>query len=509
MSLTRTRARLLLFLIPLAAALTVRAIRAFSTPLVLDWDETYYLSLAVTGASGAGLYPYIYGFAPMRVMGGIGYAAYTYVLAVRAVGQTIFALRGVSLAVSVAGLWGIWVAVRSWYGSAAAWIAVAITASLRLFLLSNTARMDSWAFAWAAWGIAAVAVAFARGRDPRWHFLAGLAFGLGPQVHIDTLATAAACALLYIVRHVEDARAARRAWTFRDPAVLFAAGLAAGLVVYVAFNVLPDPASYYTMTVRVRLDATKAYSTGASTVFGSFLDPRVLAAKELLRYRQLWSITPWFELVMLGAAIIACGVRRTTSDKQVLTLMVGVAVAAAVLLNNASPLYYIHVLPALVIPIGPLFSHGFARHSRIALADVGRRALAVAALVVVGLTISAGVSTLRAIRATPSAADAPGDIQRVKSLVDRRCIIAGDGALYVPYLAAYPWFISVRPTEVSLAMLYYRTSDETAYWRIKQPDVVFSREPLRPALASYVSARRLDMESPGLWMNPAGCRPGP
>src|SRR5262249_5357086 len=147
-------ARALLFLLPLMAALSVRALRAFGTHGVLDWDETYYLSLANTAASGGGLYPYIYGFGPMHVMGGVGYAAYAYALAVRMFGPTIFALRAVSLIVAVLGVWGIWVAVRTWYGSAAAWIAAALTASLRLFVLSNTARMDTWAFAWAAWRIA-------------------------------------------------------------------------------------------------------------------------------------------------------------------------------------------------------------------------------------------------------------------------------------------------------------------------------------------------------------------
>jgi hypothetical protein len=489
--------RVLLLLAPIALLLVLRAARAFGTHDVLDWDETYYLSLAMTRASGGGLYPYIYGFGPMHVMGGIGYGTYAYVLAVKAFGPTIFALRGVSLVASVLGLAGMWVLVRTLYGSAAAWIAAGVTTALRLFVLSNTGRFDSFVFAYVAWALAAAAIAFDRSPNRRWHFVAGLIFGLGTQVHIDTLVTAGACAVVYVVR--------REGRTFLS----FLGGLAAGLAIYVAVNVLPDIASYYTMTVRVRLDATNAYSSGTSNILASFLDPRILLSKEATRYRQLWSLTPWFEIALVGAGLVACALRRTAADIFVLTVALCVPIGAAILLNNASPLYYIHVLPALIFPIAPLVSHGLTHQSRIALGDLSRWRLVAAVILVALLTLSTGASTLRAIRKTPVTPLAPEDVLHLKAVVDRRCIIATDGRLYVPYFAEYPWLISTRPTEVSLAMLYHRTDDEAAYWQIKRPDVIFSREPLRPALANYVSSHGLEMVSPGLWMNPAGCRQGP
>jgi hypothetical protein len=489
--------RVLVFLAPIAALLALRAARAFSTHDVLDWDETYYLSLAVSGASGGGLQPYIYGFGPMHIMGGIGHVVYAYVLAVKAFGPTVFSLRGVSLAISVAGLAGMWVLVRKPYGSAAAWMAAAVTAALRLFVLSNTARLDSLVFAYVAWALAATAIAFDRPANRRWHFAAGLLFGLGPQVHIDTLVTAGACAAVYFVR--------RQGRMF----VLFLIGLAAGLAIYVAFNILPDVDAYYTMTVRVRLDATNTYSAGTSNILASFLHPAILLSKEASRYAQLWSLTPFHEIVLLAAGLVACVVRRNAADVFVLTLAACIPIGAAILLNNPSPLYYIHVLPALVLPIAPLLSLGLTEQSRVALADLARWRLAAAGILVALLGLSTGASTLRAIRNTPATPPAPQDVQRVKTVVDRRCIMAADGALYVPYFAEYPWFISTRQTEVNLAMLYYRTSDEAGYWQIKQPDVVFSRTPLRSALANYVASRGWRMVSPGFWMNPAGCRPGP
>jgi hypothetical protein len=486
--------RRLVFLVPIAAALAVRAALAFSTHRALDWDETYYLSLAVTGARGGGLYPYIYGFGAMPIMGGMGYATASYALAVKLFGPTIFALRGVSLAAAAAGLAGIWLLVRIWYGEAAAWIAAALTASMRLFLLSNTARMDAWTFAYVAWALAAFAAA---GRDStrRWpHAAVGLIFGLGLEVHIDVIVTALACGLVYLLRRPRDA-------------AFFAAGAAAGTAVYAAASILPDPSAYYVTTVLVRADATRTYAGAAHGIFGSFLDPRVLAAKEALRYRQLWTLTAPLEIALAAAGYAVMAIRRNAEDRIVVPLVLGVLAGAAVVLNNASPLYYIHVLPALVVPIAPLFTDGLRGAGSVSLDRLPRAALAAAAAVVWIACASAAVRTVRTIRSVQAAPEEPGDfVARVRNAVDRRCRIAGDGTLYVPYFADYPYFVSLQPTEVRHGLLYYRSTDEDAYWETKQPDAVASAEPLRPALAAYVARHGLTSRGDGVWVNPAGCR---
>jgi 4-amino-4-deoxy-L-arabinose transferase and related glycosyltransferases of PMT family len=504
-----TAARVLVFLVPLLLALGFRTAHAFSTHDVLDWDETYYASLAVTAASGHGLYPYIYGFGPMQIMGGTGYAAYSYALAVKMFGPTIFALRTVSLLASVAGLAGIWLLVKTWYGSGPAWWAAALTASLQLFVLSNSARMDSWTFAYVTWGLVAVAVAFDRWPDRRWHLLAGLIFGLGLQVHIDTVVTGAACGFLYFLRYLSEAREARRIWLPGHPMFMYVAGVLAGGALYVCVNILPDTASYYTMTVLVRVDATSSYSSGTSSIVGSFLDPRILFAKEAARYRQLVAITPPLEIVFLVAGIVTAAVRRNRADRLVLALVPAVAVGAAVLLNNTSPFYYIHVLPALIVPIAPLFTHGVRGQSKVRLSDVAPGALVASVVVVCVLCASAAARTVRTMRAHRPPPVSLETIQRVRALVDRRCKMAGDGGLYVPYFADYPYFISLRPTEVKHGLLYYGTTDEAAYWQIKQPDVVFATGALNPGLSQYVASRHLAQIEPGFWMNPSGCRPGP
>lgn len=486
--------RRLVFLVPIIAALLVRCALAFSTHRVLDWDETYYLSLAVTGARGGGLYPYIYGFGAMPIMGGMGYATYSYVLAVQLFGPTIFALRAVSLLAAVAGLAGVWTLVRTCSGSAAAWIATAITASLRLFVLSNSARMDAWTFAWVAWALVAFAAAFKR-PDRRWpHAAAGLLFGLGLEVHIDVIITGLGCGLVYLLRQPR-----------RAP--VFAAGAAAGVAVYAAVSVLPDPASYYVMTVLVRADATGTYAGAHHGIVGSFLNPRVLLAKEALRYRLLWALTTPLEFLVLAAAYAAMFLRRNAADVIVIPLTIAVVAAAAVVLNNASPLYYVHVLPALVIPLGSLFTHLGRGEGFSSLERMPRAMLLVAAATVCILCVSTSVHAFKTMQAARRVPPGPTDlVARVRDNVDRRCRVAGDGTLYVPYFADYPCFVSLQPTEVKYGMLYYRSTDEAAYWEIKQPDAVFSADPLRPAVSAYVARHGFVARGDGVWVNPAGCR---
>jgi hypothetical protein len=323
---------------------------------------------------------------------------------------------------------------------------------------------------------------------------AGLLVGLGLEVHIDVLVTGLACGLVYLLR-----------WP--RLAVLFAAGAATGVAVYAALNILPDPASYYVTTVLVRADATATYAGAAHGIVGSFLDPRLLLAKEALRYRQLWTLTAPLELLLLAAAYAAMWMRQNGGDAIVIPLTAGAIVAAAVILNNASPLYYIHVLPALVVPVGPLFTHAMHRDGAIDLARMPTRAFAVAAALTWILCASAGVRTMKTIRALHAApATSAALIAQVRAAVDRRCRVAGDGTLYVPYFADYPYFVSLQPTEVKHGLLFYRELDEDAYWEVKLPDAVFSADPLRAPLVAYVARHGFAARGDGVWVNPAGCR---
>jgi hypothetical protein len=505
-----TTARALVFIVPLMLTLGLRIHHAFSTTSALEWDETYYTSIAVTAAAGDGLYPYIFGFGPMPAMGGIGYATYTYALAVKLFGPTIFGLRAVSLFASILGLAGVWVLVKTWYGSGTAWMATALTSSLNLFVLSNSARMDSWTFAYVTWGLVVVAFAVRRWGDQRWHLFAGLMFGLGLQVHIDTIATAMACGILYLVQYLRDAHAARRVVLLKHPMFMYISGVGVGLIIYVCLNILPDTSAYYRTTVLVRVDATGTYSGGTSSIIGSFLNPHILLSKEATRYRQLFAITPMLEIGLGVVAIMAMTMRRNAADKVVLTLLPAVPFAAAVVLNNASPLYYIHVLPALIIPLAPLFTHGITGQSTVSLGELKLGSILAFVVVLCGISATSDGKTLKKPQYGSTHGTLPSEaIQHVRALVDRRCKVAGDGGLYVRYFADYPYYVSLRDTEVRHGMLYYGTIDETAYWQIKQPDVVFDPGHLRAGLSDYVARNQLIQVEPGLWIRPDGCRGGP
>ena len=493
---------------PLALALVLRAHQALATPDVLDWDETYYVSTAVTAARGHGLYPYIFGFGPIRIMGGNGYAQYVYAFAVRLFGPSLIALRVVSLAASVAGLAGIWLLVRRLYGSAAAWMAAALTATMSLFMMANTARMDAWTFAWVAWALVLFVVAVQRWSDWRLHVLAGGIFGLGLQVHIDTVVTALACGALYVGWWLRDVGAARRVVAPVQP-LLYLAGWSIGLLLFVGFNVLPDPASFYKTTVLVRLDATRWYSHGTSSLLGSFLDPRILAAKEAARYALLARAMPTVEILLVAAACAAAIVRRNAADRIVVPLALAVLAVTAIVLNNAAPLYFIHVTPALLLPVAPLFTHGLTGRSNPSVADVGvRPLLGFIAAVCILAAVHDGPLERAFVRPPPEDPVAREIVRQVRGVADRRCKIAGDGGLYARYFADYPYFVSSRPTEVSYGMLYYGLTSEADYWAIKRPDVVFGR-PLSEGLATYVSANGFSEPVPGVWARRDGCEGGP
>ena len=502
-------ARRAIFLLPLGLAAALRIYQAFATHDLLEWDETYYVSLAVTAASGHGLYAYIFGYPPMPVMGGVGYAAYLYALAVRLAGPTVLALRSVSLLASGAGLWCAWLLVKKWYGSGTAWIAIALIPALRLFVMSNSARMDSLTFAYAMAGLLAFAAAIERPADGRRHLLAGIVFGLGLQVHPDTVVTFAACGIVYVVEWLRRTTTEKRI-VFPRQMLLFVSGWSAGLILFMFLNVLPDPAAFYRTTVRIRVDATSWYSSGTSSVAGSFLNPRILISKELVRYGILLRTLPGLEIALAAAAIAAMAVRRTAVDRVLLAICAAVILMTSVVLNNASPLYYIHVAPALMIPIAPLLAYGSRRRSKIPVGELSLSSLLSFAVVISALIAVNGAKAARAASLHPD--DEPSVAafaSSVRSAVDRRCKVAGDAGLYVRHFADYPYFISTRSTEVQYAMLYFGSTTEAEYWDMKQPDAVVAPGPLSDPLSAFVAAHHFSEVGRGVWIRSDGCRGGP
>lgn len=484
--------------VPLVVAFGFRAYVAVAARDVLQWDETYYFSQAVTGAGGRGLYPFVFGYPPMAILGGTGHLAWFYALAAHAAGPSVVALRLVSLVASVVAVLFMFLLARSLYGTAAAWMAAAITSALQLFVLSNSIRMDAMTFACVAAGLYAVVTALERDRAWR-HVFAGLVFGIALQAHIDATVTALACGLVYLGKWIGESRTNGR-WRFPAAAAQYAAGWTVGLAVFIAFNVLPDPDAFYRTTAQVRVDATSWYSGGSGSITGSFLNPSVILAKEASRYTMLYKSIPLFEIAAFVAAIVVMAVKRTAADRLTLTIVAGVLAFGAVILNNDSPLYFIHLTPVLVVPVAALFGRTQT--------SLGLAAFAVFVSAQVAVNSARPAAALARAAAEPEPAADTLLVERVRAVADSRCAIAGDGALYVRHFPDYPLFISTRKTEVSYAMMFYGITpgEEADYWRLKAPGVVFSREPVSDGLANHIASAGLTQIDTGIWMDTDHCR---
>jgi hypothetical protein len=179
-------------------------------------------------------------------------------------------------------------------------------------------------------------------------------------------------------------------------------------------------------------------------------------------------------------------------------------------LNNAAPVYYIHVLPALLVPLGPLFSHGVNVRDEATRRRLGPGALIAFAFVASALCAANGARLLRAA-AHPAREDptVQAFAERVRAITDKQCKLAGDAGLYVEHFADFPYFLSTRPTEVHYAMIFFGVDSEDKYWTIKRPDVVFGPGALSPALARYVSANGFSARAAGVWARREGCAGGP
>jgi hypothetical protein len=222
----------------------------------------------------------------------------------------------------------------------------------------------------------------------------------------------------------------------------------------------------------------------------------------------LATVVPRFEVLLAAAAFAAAVARRTSADRILIGLIPAVVLVTALMLNNAAPVYFIHVAPALLVPLGPLFSHGLSRRRFVAIGELGRLPLLAFA---VAVSVLCAINAPRLLHARADAED-PGVrtvVERVRGVTDRRCKLAGDAGLYVRHFADYPYFISTRPTEVHYAMMFFGVSDEAAYWAVRKPDVVFGPEALSPGLAAYVSANGFSERAAGVWGSPAGCTGGP
>ena len=460
------------------------------------------MSLAVTAAHRRGLYPHLWLWTdgdhgrcrirrarlrPGRAPGG----------------PTILGLRVVSLAASIAGLACIWMLTRTLYGSGTAWMAAAIASSLRLFVMSNSVRMDSMAFAYVAGSLLVFSLAWQRWEDGRRHLLAGLVFGLGLQVHIDTTVSALACGALYVVVWLRDMWRAKHA-RWQPQMFWYICGWASASRCSSASTSCPilnrSTGQLFSSGSMRRV----GYSHGTSSIAGSFLDPRILLAKKPL---------------VTACSFARCRYRSASGRRCHRALLVARIVDR---LNDRDCRRAHRCVDCAQQRIASLF------HPCCAAADHADGAPLDARLDATFARIDAraddGVAAVvrhrcfGAVRREQrqecvGCCTAPEDTAAaaLPRASDQLPIDAAGSLATVPVRQALRRlsvsFISSRPTEVHYAMLYYGLTDEAAYWDIKKPDVVFTRADLSEGLSRYVTRRGLSLVDQGIWSAPGGCTP--
>lgn len=476
-----------------------RALVAFSTIKTIQWDETYYMNIAVTGGHGLGLYPYIQNYDPTPIMGGVGYAAYLYVAAVKLFGSTILSLRLISYLFSLSALIPIYLVHRLLYGSATAVAAIAIVPMATLFVITNTARFDSPTFAYVSWALLLVIWSQEIGKRLKWHFLAGLVFGLGLQVHLHTTVSACACGVLYLVDYFKRARNERKRLFFIDPLWAYIAGYGLSFTVFLVFNVFQDVEGFlYASSVRAIV--MDLYGVTPQGLLETLFSPQFLLFKEINRYAWLFRTTPVSELLLMGVALIALFVRRDRPDRRIIVLYTATLISSIWILNWNSVAYTAHTAPILLLTLPPLITHGFKGCS-----PIHWRAISFVSVVAL-LLVGAGLFCWSVLGSPLGSerSDDPVEVQelaqKVAAMTTTDCILAGDQLLYIAYFTEYPRFNSTGKIEIEwgIGVPHPDTDSQIALWERRRPDLIFGE--LNEALEIYIDqANYLEVE-PNIWI---------
>jgi 4-amino-4-deoxy-L-arabinose transferase-like glycosyltransferase len=513
---------LILSLILSLAALTARAIVALGTDQVLDWDETYYASTASTAAHGLGFYPHVLGYPPIPHMGGLGYVVCMYVLAYDLFGPHLLGLRLLSFIVSLLGVAGLSVLTRRQYGSAAGLATLALTPSLLIFQLSNTIRLDIFAVAFVAWALVLYSyVAERQEWTIGWHLLAGFVFALGLQVHLHTAAAAIAVGLACVVNTIgAHRRDGTRLMIAAKPTVGYAAGYAAGVLLFVAVNVLPDPQAFFRTAALARLSAADSQTSlnlaapmDLTRLAQTFLSPAMIVPKEIVRYSGVFADMSWWEGLIWLLAVPAYLLRRRTSGAfRGGALLAGAVLGGGMVFNSSSPLYSAAILPFFVPAAATLVTHGFGSKVHVSRADVPGSSVVLLLLLSVAIlpgAVSRTGPAMARLRQPETPTSTPAIVARVTKAATPDCILAGPTDLYAQYFMAYPKFVGTRQVEVLIGSTYYDLQDRVvSYWYEKNPDIVFGTPD--EGLRAYLAQAKYVTIAEGVWRKPdhvsAGCR---
>ncbi len=445
---------------------------------LISIDEPQYLNLAVTAASGRGLYMHALGIPQQQVMGGMGYALYTNALVVSLFEPSIHTLRMVTLSAFGLALIPTFFLFRNLYDAPTGWVAVALLPLTHLAQFTTTARPDSFVILFTMLGLYLVFAQRDQAHTPR-HILIGLFWGLGLQVHLHTLASALAVGCLYLFLYLRTMRFNRQTFLRENPILGFVMGYALASFIYVLFNILPASDAFFAITTRSR---------GSVTV-SNMLD------KEIDRYIYFVDTLP----LEAGVWLLAVGallVHQGRVERAMLVLLLAIGATGALLLQTAGPKYTSHVLPILFLPIPPLITQGIFKERL-------RPWWPPVSFVVVALSLMASSWSYQFDRHEP-AGQAPA--RQAAAIIEQfwpdDALLVGSMLNYEPFVQ-YERFISNSHNEYTYAMRVYDLDDEIMFWQRTRPEVVFVWETSvrTNALRDYVMHANFVQVFPNIWIH--------
>jgi len=487
-----------------------RAYVAFTTPTILDWDETYYASIASTYANGFGLYPYIQGYAEIPYMGGVGLFSASYAIAYQVIGPYLWALRLVAFLFSVIGLIGIFVLLRKWYGSATGLVAVTITLFLYLFDFTNSIRPDSFGIVAIVWSLFFFAIAQDRKDDKRWQLAVGFLLAIGLQAHLHTAVVAVACGFVYLSDALSKAYRRRNIkYIIFSPMTAYVMGYVLGFGLFFIINILPNPDGFFRSASVAHLLHTNHRPSAIDTenLLTSFFSPVGIIRQEVLRYEQVFNTIPTVEATLWFFALLAIFfTRKHRYDRFLRLLFLGGIVGGAIVLNNQNQYYLAQIVPILSLSLAPFITHGFQHTGKVNLGDVTIKSWAILIIFMLGfyqLYHSTYQNIWNRLDEPLPQLEEPEIAIQVKSIATPECHIVGDAGLYVPHFIEYPQFTSSNITEFRLGSTFYGLNDQPVeYWKQKSPDLVFGG--LINGLDSYIVEMQYIEVASLIWVKPDG-----
>lgn len=515
----RVRLSFLIVTLTLASlTLIQRTAIAFSQSSALMWDERYYANIAATAAQGLGLYPFMQGYDPTPIMGGVSYATYLYVWAYQWIGTSIFALRVVPVIFTFVALAGFFALTRRLYGSATAFVGLALIPSLFLFQISNSIRMDILVLAHLVWALYLFVDSLEQ-PSLRRHLWVGLVFGLGLQVHLHTFGVSFAVGFYYLISAIQEAWRQRRLkplWV--SPLSLFVAGYFIAFVFFVGVTILPDPESFFRIAGLARLSTLREAGTlhldvkmDPSLLTRSFFDWDLLWAKESQRYTHLFDVLSPSERGLWLLALTSLLFRRGKTNTLMQILSIGSMLGGAIILNAWLDIYTIHISVIFLVVAAAFFTHGFQRTEKAPLTQVGLPSLL---LFVVFAGIFQPVNTVNNLMHTlqnntlgqiEAGTDA---VEATRAIASGLCHVAARSQEYVPYFTEYPFFTGDF-VEVNIGRAYQDMLDEpyTAYWDLRDPDVFVMPFLVELQVEDYVETRNYTEVYPDVWVKPTNLSP--